>query len=63
MGRSTTLNLASKLVTSETGVDEMPNLGTGNWQNLNCHALASLGPFCYKYVETVGACIFIVNIM
>ena len=41
----------------------MPNWGTENWQNLNCHAMANLGPFCEKYVETVGACIFIVNIM
>ena len=40
----------------------MRNWGTENWQNLNCHALANLG-LCGIYVETVGACIFIANIM
>ena len=64
MRRSTTLSLAPKLVRLEW-IRCRINWGTENWQNLNRHALANLGPFCYnyKYVKTVGACIFIVNIM
>ena len=54
----------------------MLNWEIENWQNLNllvkirvkmkvffsCHALANTGTFV-MYVETVWACIFIVNIM
>ena len=35
-------------------MDKIPNWETENWQNLNRQALANLGPFRYKYVETVA---------
>ena len=67
MGRSTILSLAPKLMRLEWIRIQMPNWGTDtDWQNVNCHALANLGPFrtfCDKYVETAGACIFIFNMM
>ena len=52
MGQSTTLESGSKV--SETGVDKMPNWGTENWQNLNCHALANLGPFVTSMLRLLG---------
>ena len=54
--------------TGGTGVDEMPNWGTEDWQNVkflavrrlkikgfyNCHALANTGPFVTSMLRLFG---------
>ena len=55
MGRSTTLSLAPKLVRLEWIRIKMPNWRTEtDWQNVNCHALANLGPFVESMLRPLG---------
>ena len=55
MGRSTTLSLAPKLVRLEWITCQIEGQKTG--QNLNCHALANLGPFVTSMLRLLGLAI------